>query len=310
MARGDLMTEPFLTVYGHTNLDYIMSLCQFPPKNTSVDVLEKKRYFGGTAANVATLAAALGVPTALASFVGPDFPNEFRALMLEKGVDLSDLVVVEGYETPTVWIVSDAEHNQVAFVYQGPMGVMDEMPLRMEKALRSQHVHIMTGRPAYYLRLMDQLKKAGRTIGFDPAQEIHHVWDSDRFNQAIKMADMFFGNENEVRTALRYSERTDPSDLLDSVQTVLMTLGLKGSQVMTRQGMVNVPAILGKDVVDTTGCGDAYRAGFYAGLYRGYPSSKAAVFGSAAASFIIEQKGALTNIPNWEQVRERAEGYL
>lgn len=304
------MTEPFLTVYGHTNLDYIVNLRQFPPKNTSVDVLEKKRYFGGTAANVATMAAALGVPTALASFVGPDFPDEFRSLMLNKGVDLDDLVVVEGYETPTVWIVSDADHDQIAFVYQGPMGVMDEMPLRMEKGLRSQHVHIMTGRPAYYLRLMAQLKKAGRTIGFDPAQEIHHVWDAERFNQAIRMADMFFGNENEIRTALRYSERSEPGDLLDIVHTVLMTLGPKGSEIMTRQGRSKVPAIPGKEVVDTTGCGDAFRAGFYAGLYRGCSPSKAAVMGSAAASFIIEQKGALTNIPNWEQVRERADNYL
>lgn len=304
------MTEPFLTVYGHTNLDYIMSLGQFPPKNTSVDVLEKKRYFGGTAANVATMAAALGVPTALASFVGPDFPNEFRSLMLEKGVDLGDLVVVEGYETPTVWIISDKDHDQIAFVYQGPMGIMDQMPLRMDKALRSQYVHIMTGRPAYYLSLMAQLKKAGRTIGFDPAQEIHHVWDSDRFNQAIRMADMFFGNENEVRTALRYSEKTEPRDMLEMVNTVLLTLGPKGSQIMTGQGQSNISAIPGKQVVDTTGCGDAFRAGYYAGLYRGYQPSKAAVIGSAVASFIIEQKGALTNIPNWEQVHERAEEYL
>jgi sugar/nucleoside kinase (ribokinase family) len=310
MARGDLMTEPFLTVYGHTNLDYIMNLRQFPPKNTSVDVLEKKCYFGGTAANVATMAAALGVPTALASFVGPDFPNEFRSLMRGKGVDLDDLVVVEGYETPTVWIVSDADHDQIAFVYQGPMGVMDEMPLRMDKALRSQHVHIMTGRPAYYLRLMAQLKKAGRTIGFDPAQEIHHVWDGERFDQAIRMADTFFGNENEIRTALRYSARNEPCDLLEMVETVLMTLGPKGSQIISRQGQSNISAIPGKEIVDTTGCGDAFRAGFYAGLYRGYSLKKAAVIGSAVASFIIEQKGALTNIPNWEQVQDRAEAYL
>jgi sugar/nucleoside kinase (ribokinase family) len=97
---------------------------------------------------------------------------------------------------------------------------------------------------------------------------------------------------------------------LDIVDTVLMTLGPKGSQIISRQGHSNISAIPGKEVVDTTGCGDAFRAGFYAGLYRGYPPSKAAVMGSAVASFIIEQKGALTNIPNWEQAQERAEPYL
>ena len=52
--------KPFLCVYGHTNLDFIMSLEQFPEKNTSVDVVEKKSYFGGTGANVATVAAVAG----------------------------------------------------------------------------------------------------------------------------------------------------------------------------------------------------------------------------------------------------------
>lgn len=302
------MQRPFLCVYGHTNLDYIMSLGEFPPKNTSVNILEKKRYFGGTAANVATIAASLGVPTALASFIGPDFPPEFRSLMEAKGVDLGDLKVVEGYETSTVWIVSDSRHDQIAYVYQGPMGTMDDQDVVTDKAELAQHVHIMTGRPDYYLRVMRKMK--GRKISFDPAQEIHHVWDAERFRTACSLCDVFFANENEMRTAMKYLGLGRPEEMLDIVPMVIRTQGAKGSIICTKEGDVEIPAVKARGVVDTTGCGDAFRAGFYAGLYRKMKPRECGIIGSAAASFVIEQRGSLTNIPDWEMVSERAASYL
>lgn len=299
--------RPFLCVYGHVNLDYIMSLSHFPEKNTSVDVTEKKRYFGGTGANVAVIAASLGVPTALASYVGSDIPAEFVALMREKGVDLRDMVEVEGYETSTVWIVSDAEHNQIAYVYQGPMRDMGRYELRMDAAAEAEHVHIMTGRPEYYLRLMRECRARGRSISFDPAQEIHHIWDRGTFSQAMGMCDMFFCNENELRTALAHLGAKGPDSLLEHVEVLVNTLGQRGVRIMTREGTIEVPAIRPRQVVDTTGAGDAFRAGFYAGLYRRLSMEESARIGAAAASFVIEAKGSLTNVPDWSSTLERAE---
>lgn len=303
------MSEPYLCVYGHTNLDYIMGLKSFPEKNTSVEILEKKQYFGGTAANVATIAASLGVPTALASYVGKDLPPAFRSLMEGKGVIMSDLVEVEGYETPTVWIVSDSKHDQIAYVYQGPMGVMDRMPLLTGQASKSKRVHIMTGRPDYYLGLMEAMKGMAKAVAFDPAQEIHNIWDPERFRKALPMCDIFFGNENEVSTAMRYLGVQTEEGLLEHVPLLIKTLGAKGSALISKEGRVNVPAVPAARVVDTTGCGDALRAGFYAGRFRGLDLFESALSGSAAASFVIEQQGALTRIPVWEEVRERAEGF-
>ena len=154
-------------------------------------------------ANVATMAASLGVPTALCSYIGADFPEDFRSLLEGKGVDLRDLVVVEDQETATVWIISDEHHNQIAYVYQGPMAKMESMPLRLDAARESERVHIMTGRPPYYLDIMKECRRLGKGIGFDPAQEIHNVWNAGSFNEAIAMSEMFFANENELRTALR-----------------------------------------------------------------------------------------------------------
>jgi len=302
--------RPFLCVYGHTNLDYIMSLGRFPELNTSVNVAEKKRYFGGTAANVATISAALGTPTALCSYVGADFPFDFRELMEAKGVDLRDLVVVEDEETPTVWVISDQEHNQIAYVYQGPMGKMEALPLRMGAATESEWVHIMTGGPGYYLRLMRECKRLGKKVTFDPAQEIHHVWDADRFREAFKLADAFFCNENELRTALKYLNRKKVADLTGEVGLLVNTVGSRGSVIYVQDEVIEVPAVPPKKVADTTGAGDAFRAGFYAGMSRGAKPRDCAVIGAATASYVIEQRGSLTNIPSWSDVEARASAHL
>lgn len=298
--------RPFLTVYGHVCLDQIMSLERFPEANTSVDIVEKHRYFGGTGANIATVAASLGVPTALVSYVGSDLPDEFRRSMESRGVDLSEVETVDGYETSTVMIVTDEEQNQVAFVYQGPMRDMDDFDLLTARASESSIVHISTGRPGYYLRLMERLRSSGKEISFDPAQEIHHIWSAETFPRGISLADTFFCNANELRTALRYLGMERPEELLGKVKTVINTRGGEGSIAYTADGARSVLAARPGAIVDPTGAGDAFRAGYYAGRYYGHPLEECLAYGNAAASFALEAKGGVGRVPTWEMVEKRA----
>jgi sugar/nucleoside kinase (ribokinase family) len=307
MARGDLMARPYLCVYGHTALDYVIALERLPEPNTSVDVIEKERFFGGTGANTATIAATLGVPTALCSFVGRDLPTDFREFMEGKGVDLKELVSVDGCETPTVWIVSDSMHNQIAYVYQGPMREMDRFEPRMEAAREAEVVHICTGRPNYYVKVMSQCRKLKKHISFDPSQEIHHIWNEETFRKALPLCDTFFANENELRIAMGYMGVTKSVQLLKTVGMLVNTRGSKGSIIYCPGGVYEIPAVTPARVVDTTGAGDAFRAGFYAGKFRGYSVRECAVLGSSTASFVVESVGSLTNIPTWDQVLERAD---
>ena len=91
----------YLGVFGHVILDYIITLRRLPLPNTSIEIVDRQRYFGGTAGNLATAAARLGVKTSLASFVGPDFPTDYRQAFARAGVDIADLRVVPGTTTPT-----------------------------------------------------------------------------------------------------------------------------------------------------------------------------------------------------------------
>src|SRR3989442_15928942 len=120
-AGDEGMAVNFLGVFGPVVLDYIANLESLPTPNTSVQILDRERYFGGTGGNIARISARLGVRTALASFVGEDFPKEYRDSLKSDGVDLTDLRVVRGVTTPTAWIFTDPRGNQIAIVDQGPM---------------------------------------------------------------------------------------------------------------------------------------------------------------------------------------------
>src|SRR2546427_12909865 len=84
-------------------MDYIVSLRRLPSPNTSIEILDRQRYFGGTAGNLARAAARLGVKGSLASFVGADFPAEYRAALKKDAVDTTDLRTVRNENTPTAW---------------------------------------------------------------------------------------------------------------------------------------------------------------------------------------------------------------
>jgi sugar/nucleoside kinase (ribokinase family) len=120
----------------------------------------------------------------------------------------------------------------------------------------------------------------------------------------------FFGNENELRTALGYMGMERPEQMLEFVNLVVVTKGAKGCLLLTPDESLQIPSVQARQVADTTGAGDAFRAGFYAGRFRGMGLRESAVIGAATSSFVVEERGALTNIPDWQQVRARAEPYL
>ncbi len=295
----------FLTVYGHVNLDLILNLPKFPEPNTSTEIIDSQRYFGGTAGNIARIAAALGTPLYLASYVGNNFPSDYYDALRDQGVDLTYLQRVEDFHTPTCWIMSDRDHNQVAIMDQGPMKVLDSFEPRPEPILRSENIHIATGRPAFYMKVAELAKKSGKTISFDPAQEIHYVYTPETFSALLPYADVFFCNEGEAQRALEYTGKDKLTDLLEYVDTIIQTLGSRGSRIVTEDDEIFIPGVKVKDPVDTTGAGDAYRGGFYAARYRGMSMKAGGAAGAITAAEVIKVAGGQTNIPSWEFVLEK-----
>jgi sugar/nucleoside kinase (ribokinase family) len=104
--------------------------------------------------------------------------------------------------------------------------------------------------------------------------------------------DVLFGNEAEVVTLLETATLDDAVERLRTLADLtVVTRDARGSVIVTRDAVVEVPAVAAT-VVDTTGAGDAYAAGFLYGLTRALPLAECGRIGSTAAAEIIGHIGA------------------
>ncbi len=300
---------PFLSVYGHIIVDAIIDSPRIPDMEEFIGINDFHIRYGGTGANIAMASARLGTPVSLASFIGSDFPEDYWERMESSGIDLSSVIRKEG-KSPRVWIINTPD-GQMGFVYQGVMDRMEEYELLYGPAMDSEWVHFSTGKPSYYYKIGKEAKNSGKRIGFDPSQEIHYVYSPENLRDMLSISDIFFCNESELLKAMAMLSLKDENELLDFVPVVVNTLGKDGSRVISNKGVEMVPAIRPERVLDATGAGDSYRAGFYTGLYHGLSMYDSALLASAVSSFVIENSGAQDYLPTLDMVRERLkrEGY-
>ncbi len=301
------MRRNFVGIFGHVVLDHIMRVPRLPKAGITVPVEHHAISYGGTAGNMARVAGHLGVPVAVASFVGEDFPAEYRQALERDGVDLQDLRVVPGHLTPRAWILNGPGEEQATIIDQGPMAHAPEFEL-LEHAIRdSAWVHVGTGNPAYHRRVVRMAEQLGKAVAFDPSQEIHYMYTARPLRELMEAADIFFGNDVELGRALEMLDLGDPQALLGFVDTVVWTRGGRGSTILTKGRRLEIPSVP-VEVVDVTGAGDAYRGGFYAGLHRGWDLERCGLMGAVAASFVLEAKGPQGNLPSWDAAVRRMEG--
>ncbi|MFQ5918860.1 MAG: carbohydrate kinase family protein [Thermoplasmata archaeon] len=299
----------FLGVFGHVVLDHILQVPRLPTPDTSIRVTGRRQHFGGTGGNLARGAGRLEVRTALASLVGEDFPPAYRAALEEDGVDTTDLRALAGFNTPTAWIFSDPEDRQVAVIDQGPMDAATEFALPEHTVESSEWIHLGTGQPEYLRQVRSLAREADKRIAFDPAQEIHYQYDAGSFRALFEGAELFFGNRGETKAALAYLGLERPEEMLESVGIVVETEGDAGSVIYTRDRRWRIPSIPPRTKADVTGAGDAYRAGFYAGLRRGLELRECGLLGASASSFSMEAKGPQEGLPRWTEAKKRAEKF-
>ena len=301
--------NPFLTVYGHVSIDSIMSVADFPRMNTTEDVLSKQTSLGGTAANVAVVAAKLGVPTAIAAFVGTDFPKKYEDFMASTGLIMDELVKVDDYDTSTALVVNDSKLDQKVLFFQGPHGFASKLGIELIKnAEKSRFVHFCTGDPPYHIGLMRKLKDGKRMIAFDPAQEIHRLWNDRLIADALTCSDMLFCNRFEAESVLKYLHVSSFEEV--NFPFILCTKGADGCELYLDGTHMSFPIVKADRVVDATGAGDSFRAGFYAGQYHGLSIEQSIITAATTSSFIVEDVGTLTNAPTWDMVMERADKLL
>ena len=286
----------YLSVVGHLCEDIIIKVPEIPKKG-SIKVLEENIFFGGCGGNIARIAAKLGVPTSLFTYVGKDFSKDYLNALKEDNINLDGVKIMEG-KGPKCYLITDG-NKQIAFLNQGPM----DTPYDMEDVVGSW-VHLGTGNPLSYPKIAELAKKSSVKISFDPSQEIHYRYDKRILSEILSLTDILFCNEIELEKILELLDE-NMDELRKIVQVIIKTNHSEGVDVYAQEDF-HVDALKVENVVDSTGAGDAFRGGFYAGLYRKFSLKESIRIGVSTASFVIEKIGAQSNLPIWTEVLERA----
>jgi adenosine kinase len=232
--------------------------------NVSFLVPSLKRNFGGCAGNIAYNLALLGGDGAPMATVGHDFAP-YAAWLRERSVDLTHVRAIEHEYTAQAFITTDLDDNQITAFHPGAMSHahVNRVPAGAGITLG---VVAPDGRDGM-LQHATQFAEAGIPLLFDPGQGLP-MFDGPELLQFVARATWVAVNDYEGQLL---AERTGVplATLARRVRALIVTRGAEGSVIHADGREIAIPAARPEQVVDPTGCGDAYRAGLIYGLQRG-----------------------------------------
>lgn len=292
-----------LLAIGHTAMDYIMQVNQFPQPNSSIAIKNMKTFYGGAAANVAVVAANLGLSSSLVSAVGGDFVGSDYQKKLEKmGIDIQDMIVVKDEKTPTAFVITDYNNDQISYFYWGAANYFKNSKIPVKTIENAHAVHLATGDPNFNCKCGEKAYELHKLISFDPGQDLH-MYSPEVLKDVLKISDILFGNHHEIDRILQKLQINIKELRELGPRIIVKTMGKNGS-IIYGDRKIKIKAKLTK-TIDPTGAGDSYRAGFLKAYLNGSDLKYCGDFASAVASYVVEAEGCQTNIPNNDMVLKR-----
>jgi ribokinase len=293
-----------LLVVGDANPDLIVSggdvVPTFGQREQIVD--EAALVLGGSGSITACGAARLGLRVAMVACVGDDALGRFTREALEAaGVDVSAVQVLSGVPTgATVALARD--DDRAMLTARGALASLEPEEIPDELLAGARHVHVAS--PFLQPRLRDGLSQlvaraqaGGATVSLDPGWDPAECWEID-----VGGVDVLLPNAQEaVRLAGGGTTATDVfaagAALADLGPLVVVKLGGAGAVAFVGADVVRVAAPV-VDVVDATGAGDSFDAGFLAGWLEREGVARSLALGCACGALSTRAVGGTAGQPD------------
>ncbi|MGA4844473.1 carbohydrate kinase family protein [Streptomyces sp. G45] len=288
-VTGSIATDHLMVFPGRFTDQLIAERLDRVSLSFLADHLEVRR--GGVGANIALGLARLGLTPLLVGAAGTDFAD-YRAWLTDAGVDTRSVRVSETLHTARFVCTTDSDQNQIATFYAGAMAEAGEIDLEhtAQRVRKLDLVLVGADDPAAMLRHTATAHRLNCPVAADPSQQLARV-DRQQARALVDGARYVFTNEYEAALLLEHTGWTE-SQVLGRVGTWVTTLAERGVSLARADGRHEVvPAVATDRVADPTGAGDAFRAGFLAGVSWGLPHRRAAQVGCALASTALESVG-------------------
>lgn len=255
---------------------------------------------GGSVANSCAVAAGLGATVGFLGKVADDaLGATFRHDITAVGVHFPTPPLVGGAPTARCMILVSPDGQRTMNTYLGACVAFGEQDLDQDAIAAAKVVYLEgylfdpPAAQAAFRRAARMARAAGRRVAISLSDPFCVGRHRAAFREFVREeADILFANEAEI-TALYEVASFEEAAALAAQDTAFaaLTRSEKGSVVIEGATRVAVAAVPTK-VVDSTGAGDAYAAGFLAALTRGKPVGECGRWGSVCASEVISHFGA------------------
>ena len=254
--------------------------------NVAFFVPQMRRDFGGCAGNIAYNLKLLGGDPQPFAAVGADF-GSYRAHFDRLGISLANVLQLDDCYTAQAFITTDLDNNQITAFHPGAMMRSNEQHVKAVKGVKLAII-APDSRDAM-LQHANEFTDAGVPFIFDPGQAMP-LFNGEDFRHFIKRAQYVCVNDYE---SAMLSERTgwSASEIASYVKAYIVTRGGDGSSWYVGTTETQIPCAKAKQVIDPTGCGDAYRAGLIFGLLKGFEIATVGRIASLAGTIKIEHAG-------------------
>ncbi len=264
-------------------------------------VTSLREHFGGTAGNIACNLAMLGEKPLILAAGGHDFAAYGRWLE-SLGLPLDGIRTVEDEFTAGAYITTDVADNQITGFNPGAMKYPSLYQFDGLDPSDSLAI-VAPGNQEDMENYAAAYKRLGVPYIFDPGQQIPAL-SAQALADMVTGAAVVISNDYELEMIMRATGFELP-ELLDKTDTLITTLGDKGSVVRTPGREEIVPAVAVEEVRDPTGAGDSYRAGLIKGMVMGKSMGDCARMGSVSASFSVQCQGTQCHRFTWDEFWER-----
>jgi sugar/nucleoside kinase (ribokinase family) len=271
---------------------------------------------GGSAGNTIAGLASLGAQTGYIGKVKDDpLGRIFRHDIASAGVRFPTQAADDGPATARCLIFVTPDAQRTMNTYLGASANLSPADVDQE-LIRSAKITYLEGylydppqAQAAFHRAAEIAHAAGRKVALSLSDRFCVERYRDQFrNLAALHIDYLFANESEIAALFETDLETALPQVLSAVEIAAITRGAHGSIIATKSERIDIDAAPVERVVDTTGAGDLYAAGFLFGLARERPLAECGRVASLAAAEIISHYGGRPETPLKEYVANRTHG--
>ena len=268
--------------------------------NVSFLVPEMRREFGGCAGNIAYNLKLLGGEPVIMATVGDDF-GVYAERLDGLGISREAIRHMPGNYTAQAFITTDLADNQITAFHPGAMNFSHQNDASQAHEIGLGIVS-PDGRDGM-LNHCRQFHAAGIPFVFDPGQGMP-LFSGDELLEMVGLADYVTLNDYEAEL-LQARTGLSLDALAAKVKCLVVTRGEAGSRFYVAGKVIEIPVVPAAQVLDPTGCGDAFRAGLLYGIARELDWETTGQLASVMGAIKIEQRGGQNHQPSRDDIAAR-----